>query len=66
MDLSAVAQLSKEELRLEVRQAARTLPPQLRLLTMAQQERLVNEVIDETFGLGPLEGLFADPPSATS
>src|SRR5216683_252464 len=62
MDLSAVAQLSEEELRLEVRQAAQELCRQSSdLLTMAQQERLVNEVIDETFGLGPLEGLFADP-----
>ncbi len=62
MDLSAVAQLSKEELRLEVRQAAQELCRHSSdLLTMAQQERLVNEVIDETFGLGPLEGLFADP-----
>jgi len=62
MDLSAVAQLSEEELRLEVRQAAQELCRHSSdLLTMAQQERLVNEVIDETFGLGPLEGLFADP-----
>src|SRR6266568_5611586 len=62
MDLSAVAQLSKEELRLEVRQAAQELCRHSSdLLTMAQQERLVNEVINETFGLGPLEGLFADP-----
>src|SRR6266852_8762154 len=62
MDLSAVAQLSEEELRLEVRQAAQELCRHSSdLLTMGQQERLVNEVIDETFGLGPLEGLFAHP-----
>jgi pilus assembly protein CpaF len=62
MDLSAIAQLSEEELRLEVRRAAQELCQRSSdLLSMAQQERLVNEVIDETFGLGPLEGLFADP-----
>src|SRR6266849_1842147 len=62
MDLSAIGQLSEEELRLEVRQAAQELCRHSSdLLTMGQQERLVNEVIDETFGLGPLEGLFADP-----
>ena len=62
MDLSAIAQLSEEELRLEVRHAAQELCRHSSdLLTMGQQERLVNEVIDETFGLGPLEGLFADP-----
>src|SRR6266849_4108705 len=62
MDLSAIGQLSEEEMRLEVRQAAQELCRHSSdLLTMGQQERLVNEVIDETFGLGPLEGLFADP-----
>ena len=62
MDLSAIAQLSEEELRLEVRHAAQELCRHSSdLLTMGQQERLVNEVINETFGLGPLEGLFADP-----
>src|SRR5712692_10082964 len=62
MDLSAIAQLSEEELRLEVRHAAQELCRHSSdLLTMGQQERLVKEVIDETFGLGPLEGLFADP-----
>src|SRR5437667_612104 len=62
MDLSAIAQLSEEELRLEVRHAAQEICRHSSdLLTMGQQERLVNEVINETFGLGPLEGLFADP-----
>ena len=32
-----------------------------RLLSLAERERLVNEVLDETFGLGPLEALMRDP-----
>jgi pilus assembly protein CpaF len=31
------------------------------LLSLAERERLVNEVLDETFGLGPLEPLLKDP-----
>src|ERR671921_696030 len=31
------------------------------LLNRAERERLVNEVLDETFGLGPLEPLMKDP-----
>jgi pilus assembly protein CpaF len=31
------------------------------LLTSADQERLMDEVMDETFGLGPLETLLKDP-----
>ena len=30
------------------------------LLNLSERDRLVNEVIDETFGLGPLESLLAD------
>ncbi|HEX8521740.1 MAG TPA: CpaF family protein [Tepidisphaeraceae bacterium] len=31
------------------------------LLTSAEQERLMDDIMDETFGLGPLEGLLKDP-----
>src|SRR5260370_33072851 len=62
MDLSAIAQLSEEELRLEGRHAAQELCRHSSdLLTMGQQERLVKGVIDETVGCVPLGGLFADP-----
>jgi len=61
MDLSTLGTMSEEDLRFEVRRAANEL---LRgrhdLLNQSEQERLVNEVIDETFGLGPLEPLFKD------
>jgi pilus assembly protein CpaF len=62
MDLSAIGTLSEQELRLEVRQAAEQLCRHSSdLLSLAERERLVNEVLDETFGLGPLEPLLRDP-----
>jgi pilus assembly protein CpaF len=62
MDLSAIGNLSTEELRREVRRVAEELcrlSPDL--LSLAERERLVHEVLDETFGLGPLEPLLKDP-----
>src|SRR5712692_9060573 len=62
MDLSTIGKLSEEELRREVRLAAEELcrlSPDL--LSLSERERLVTEVLDETFGLGPLEGLMRDP-----
>jgi pilus assembly protein CpaF len=62
MDLSAIGTMSDEDLRLEVRRAAEELcRHSADLLSLADRERLVNEVIDETFGLGPLEALMRDP-----
>jgi pilus assembly protein CpaF len=31
------------------------------MLSMIERDRLVNEVLDEIFGLGPLETLMRDP-----
>ncbi len=62
MDLSAVANLDKESLHREVRRVADELCQRSSsLLNRAERERLVNEVLDETFGLGPLEPLMNDP-----
>src|SRR5437868_10801571 len=30
-------------------------------MTMGERERLIEEILDEVFGLGPLEGLLKDP-----
>ena len=62
MDLTAIGTMDEQELRLEVRRAAEELC-RLRsdLLNLNERERLVNEVLDETFGLGPLEPLMRDP-----
>src|SRR4051794_11249598 len=62
MDLATIGTMNEQELRLEVRNAAEELC-RLRadLLNLSERERLVNEVLDETFGLGPLEPLMRDP-----
>jgi pilus assembly protein CpaF len=61
MDLSTIGSMNEEELRLEVRRAAEELIRQgSDLLNLNERERLVSEVIDETFGLGPLEPLMRD------
>ncbi len=62
MDLATLGTMAEDELRLEVRRSAEELlRTRSDLLNVAEQERLVEEVIDETFGLGPLEPLFRDP-----
>jgi pilus assembly protein CpaF len=62
MNLVALAKMDEDDLRQEVRQAAEELcrlNPEL--LSLSERERLVTEVLDETFGLGPLEPLMRDP-----
>jgi pilus assembly protein CpaF len=62
MDLSAIGTMNEEELRVEVRRVAEDLCRQSAdLLNLTERERLVTEVLDETFGLGPLETLMRDP-----
>src|SRR5882724_10505417 len=62
MDLAALSTMTKEQLRYEVRRVADDLCQRSsNLLSRQERERLVNEVLDETFGLGPLEPLMKDP-----
>jgi pilus assembly protein CpaF len=62
MDLSVIGTMNKEQLRMEVRRVADDLCQRSSsLLSRGERERLVTEVLDETFGLGPLEPLMADP-----
>ncbi|MDB5350321.1 MAG: putative conjugal transfer protein [Planctomycetota bacterium] len=62
MDLSSLGTLNEEELREEVRRGAEQLCRQSNdLLSFAERERLIGEVMDETFGIGPLEPLMRDP-----
>jgi pilus assembly protein CpaF len=62
MDLTVMGTMSEEELRREVRLAAEEMCLQgADLLNLSEREQLVNEVLDETFGLGPLEALMRDP-----
>jgi pilus assembly protein CpaF len=62
MDLQALATMSKDQLRKEVRLVAEEICHKgPNLLNRQERDRLVNEVLDETFGLGPLEVLIKDP-----
>ncbi len=62
LNLPAIGNVSDNQLRQEVRRAAEELCQRgTELLNSADRERLVNELLDETFGLGPLEPLLADP-----
>src|SRR5256885_50160 len=62
MDLTALASMNKDQLHLEVRRVADELCQRsATLINRQERERLVNEVLDETFGLGPLEPLMKDP-----
>src|SRR5438445_4053777 len=61
MDLSAIGTMDKDELQKEVRRVAEELCQRSSsLLSRTERERLINEVLDETFGLGPLEPLMKD------
>ena len=62
MDLAALSSMTREQLRQEVRRVAEELCQRSSsLLNRQERERLVSEVLDETFGLGPLEPLMQDP-----
>jgi len=62
LDLSKIGSMTDGEIRTEIRQTAGELCSQSSsLLTTGDRERLVNEVMDEAFGLGPLEPLLRDP-----
>lgn len=62
MDLSAVGTMREEDLRRETRDAAEHLcSMRSDSLNQHERERLIIEVLDETFGLGPLEMLMLDP-----
>src|SRR5438105_12949376 len=62
LDLSRVGELAGDVLRREIRLVVEHLcDTEDTLLNRSERERLVEEVLDETFGLGPLELLLKDP-----
>jgi len=62
LDLSRVGELEGDVLRREIRLVVEHLcDTEDTLLNRNERERLVDEVLDETFGLGPLEVLLKDP-----
>ncbi|MGD0770718.1 MAG: CpaF family protein [Tepidisphaeraceae bacterium] len=62
LDVQNLRTLPPDTVRAEVRIVIRELCQSERgLLSSQDQERLMDEVMDETFGLGPLETLLKDP-----
>jgi len=61
MDLTKLASLTQEQAHAEVTRLAESVLAQDSMpLSVAERERLVNDVQHELFGLGPLEPLLAD------
>jgi pilus assembly protein CpaF len=62
MDMSAIGKMNDHELRQELRRGAEELCSyRADLLTRDEREQLIDELIDETLGMGPLEPLLRDP-----
>ncbi len=66
LDLSRIGDLQGDSLRQEVRRVAeqvcdRVCHKEKALLNRWERERIVQAVLDETFGLGPIEILLLDP-----
>jgi pilus assembly protein CpaF len=62
LDISRLSHWKPERLRREVRAlAARLAQSAPELLNDVERDRLIAEILDEVFGLGPLEGLMHDP-----
>ena len=62
INLEALSSLAGERARSEIRIAVAKLVDEERTpLSLAEKERVIEEVLDEVFGLGPLEPLLRDP-----
>ena len=62
LDLTRVGELEGDVLRREIRLVVEHLcDSEDTLLNRNERDRLIEEVLDETFGLGPLEFLLKDP-----
>lgn len=62
LDVQNLRTLPQDTVRQEVRVLIRDLcQSEKGLINSADQERLMDDVMDETFGLGPLEALLKDP-----
>src|SRR5277367_2081040 len=62
INLEALASIDNQRVRSEVRQAVITLiDGEPTLLSSTEKQQICDEVLDEVFGLGPLEPLLTDP-----
>ena len=61
IDMSALARMSTDEVRVEIRRGVEELSRGgTDLLTTTDRERVVTEILNDTFGYGPLEALLGD------
>src|SRR6266478_1827538 len=62
INLEALSSLAGERARAEIRAAVAKLVEEERTpLSLMEKDRVIEEVLDEVFGLGPLEPLLRDP-----
>jgi pilus assembly protein CpaF len=62
LDLAALGKRNDDEVKEEIKQVIAQLCEQENaLLNFNERQQLVAEILDETFGLGPLEALLKDP-----
>jgi pilus assembly protein CpaF len=62
LDMTKLSQNMTEEICTQVRQIVTDLCEEAdSLLNFNERQRLIQEILDETFGLGPLEQLLSDP-----
>jgi pilus assembly protein CpaF len=62
INLEILSSVSSDRVRAEVRSAVSKLVEEEKTpLSIVEKDRIIGEVIDEVFGLGPLEPLLADP-----
>jgi pilus assembly protein CpaF len=62
IDLEALSLMEEDRMRAEIRTAlANLIEEQTTPLTLLEKDRIIEEVLNEVFGLGPLEPLLQDP-----
>jgi pilus assembly protein CpaF len=62
VNLQLLSSIATDHIRNEIRTALVHLVEEEKTpLTVVEKDRIINEVLDEVFGLGPLEPLLADP-----
>jgi pilus assembly protein CpaF len=62
INLEALSSVASDRVRNEIRSAvARLVEEEKTPLSVVEKERVVEEILDEVFGLGPLEPLLSDP-----
>jgi pilus assembly protein CpaF len=62
INLEALSSMAGERVRMEIRSAvAKLVDEEKTPLSLVEKDRVIEEILDEVFGLGPLEPLLQDP-----